>query len=127
MSNKLPDPDVPSFLLRFKADDLIMSSTRYFLGRMTACAGAFAKDLADAWPHIPSDLRTIIRRDIRDKFEDDDRARELGRDGVHDPLPLGMDCDRQMWEVVRSAWKEQDAAEEAARLQEWENAKDARL
>lgn len=94
----MPEPD---YLHHFRGDDLVISTTRYYLGRMTAITGVFAQQLAVAWPDLPPGVRDIIRRDIQAKFDVDDRARGRMDD---DPLPLGMDCDRGMWELVRDAW-----------------------
>ena len=113
--------DNHSVLSYFRVEDLLISTTRYYLGRMTAAGGSYAEQLGKAWPFLPCEVRDILRRDIEQKFDDDDRARDLGRtqDG---PLPLGMDCDRDMWGMVRSAWQIQDAVDEVHRLQAIEDA-----
>ncbi|WP_299310690.1 hypothetical protein, partial [uncultured Halomonas sp.] len=59
-----------------------------------------ARELAEAWTTIPAHTRNIIQRDLTDAFKDDDEARAQGETY----RPLGMDCDRQAWEMVRQAW-----------------------
>jgi len=109
---------VPSFLLQFNACDLLCSTTCYFLGRMTAAAGAFASDLAKAWPLIPPDIRSIVRRDIQQKIDADDLARS---EENHLVYPLGMNCDREQWLLVRTAWVQHDHAVFVARMHALEN------
>jgi len=116
-------PPNDNFLRFFRGDDLLISTTRYYLGRMTAAAGAFAAQLAEAWPTIPSGARSIIRRDIQQQFVDDDLTRSRDEaNGIDDPLPLGHDCDRQSWELVRTAWRQQDVADTYAETAATEDA-----
>ena len=84
----------------FDPHSLLIAAQRYYQGRRTIAAASFARELAEAWPTIPAHTRGIIRRDLEQAFEDDDMARAEGRTY----RPLGMDCDRQAWEMVRQAW-----------------------
>ena len=84
----------------FDAHELLIFAARYCYGRKTIAAGAFARELAEAWPTIPAHTRGVIRRDLEQAFEDDDKARAEGSTY----RPLGWDCDRQAWELVRQAW-----------------------
>ena len=80
--------------------DWVIVAFRYFVGRMTISACAFASDLAHAWDSLPAGTQSIIQRELEDKFRRDDEAR-----ASYDPyLPLGMDMDREAWELVRKAY-----------------------
>jgi hypothetical protein len=61
--------------------DLVFWSFRYFLGRRSIHASAFAQRLAFVWPFIDERVRDIIKRDIEEEF-----ARCNSRLGQ--PLPL---------------------------------------
>lgn len=82
---------------------LLIAAVRYFTGRQTIATCAFARELAEAWPTIPEHTRNIIKRDLEDEFRRDDEARK--DDPPRSFCPLGSDCDRQAWEMVREAWK----------------------
>lgn len=91
---------------------LIHCTFRYFLGRTTIATTTFARDLARAWPHIPTHTASMIRRELDEEFDRDDMMRKNnGQDYRH--LPLGRDCDRAAWDKVRNAYQEQDKNEEA--------------
>ena len=80
--------------------DWVIVAFRYFVGRMTISACAFACDLASAWDSLPAGTQHVIKCELEDKFRRDDEAR-----ASYDPyLPLGMDMDRQAWELVRKAY-----------------------
>ena len=80
--------------------DWVIIAFRYFVGRMTIAVCAFASDLARAWDSLPAGTQSIIQRELEDKFRRDDEAR-----ASYDPyLPLGMDMDREAWELVRKAY-----------------------
>ncbi len=87
-------------LLAFDAHEMLIFATRYCTGRQTIAAASFARELAEAWPTIPSHTQRVIQRDLTDAFKDDDEARARGETY----RPLGMDCDREAWEMVRQAW-----------------------
>jgi len=83
-------------------DQLIHCAFRYYLGRMTIHTCCFARDLAKAWPHLEERVASMIRRELGEAFERDDRAR--AEPMIHGGyLPLGHDCDRAEWELVRAA------------------------
>jgi hypothetical protein len=83
------------------ASDLIHSSFRYYLGRMTIAACQFAEDLARAWPLLGPSLARMIKNELEKAFEEDDIARKENSKY----LPLGHDCDRRAWEKVRAAYQ----------------------
>ena len=80
--------------------DWVIVAFRYFVGRMTIAACAFASDLARAWDSLPAGTRSIIQSQLEDEFRRDDAAR--ANQSPH--LPLGMDMDREAWELVRKAY-----------------------
>ena len=91
-------------LTAFNPHCLLIFATRYCTGRTTIAAASFARELAEAWPTIPAHTRNIIKRDLEREFEDDDEARAQ-RETCR---PLGSDCDRAAWELVRQAWLKED-------------------
>lgn len=98
-------PDLAALAL-FDAHGLIIGATRYYTGRMTIHAGMFAQyELARAWPLLQPNTKAVIRRDLEEEFKRDDEARARGEKY----RPLGADCDRAAWEVVRRAWQQEDA------------------
>ena len=60
----------------FDTSELLIAACRYFIGRMTIATCHFAEHLAIAWPQIPKDVQAIIRQDVEEAFERDDRVRE---------------------------------------------------
>lgn len=82
-------------------DRFIHQATRYVMGRKTGAVHFHCRWLAANWDRIPEAERDIIRRDLDEAFERDDRARRMGS---RDILWLGDDCDRQDWERVRSLY-----------------------
>ena len=84
---KYEETALPASLRYFEAHDMLISATRYYIGRMTIQACYWAECLAKAWPEIPAGTRGVIRRDIEEAFKDDDAARErhallAGKHGV---------------------------------------------
>lgn len=90
----------------FDAHELLIFAARYCTGRKTIAAASFAEQLAEAWPTIPAHTRRVIQRDLEREFEDDDMARAEGSAY----RPLGMDCDRQAWELVRQTWMKEETS-----------------
>jgi hypothetical protein len=84
---------------------LVLCSFRYYAGRRTALVTAFAVDLAKAWPYLSVKVKGMIRRELDQLFESDDRAREAGTAGVK---PLGDDCDRAAWRLVKAQYLKED-------------------
>jgi hypothetical protein len=80
--------------------DWVIVAFRYYVGRMTISACAFASDLARAWDSLPAGTRSIIQSELEDEFRRDDAA--MANQSTH--LPLGMDMDREAWELVRKAY-----------------------
>jgi hypothetical protein len=109
---KYEETALPASLRYFEAHDMLISATRYYIGRMTIQACHWAECLAKAWPEIPEGTRGVIRRDIEEAFRDDDAARERG----DQYRPLGHDCDRSAWDKVRKAWQTMDATRIPGRL-----------
>ena len=93
-------------LTAFDPHSLLIAAQRYYQGRRTIATASFARELAEAWPMIPAHTRNIIRRDLEQAFKDDDNARARGETY----RPLGMDCDREAWELVRQAWQKEEAS-----------------
>lgn len=88
--------------------DLVFWSFRYFLGRMTIATCCFAESLAKGWQHLDPRIQELIKRELEKEFVRDDEAR---KDRLENPesiykdwLPLGMDCDREVWQKVRNAY-----------------------
>ena len=88
--------------------DLVFWSFRYFLGRMTIATCCFAESLAKGWEHLDPRIQELIKRELEKEFVRDDEAR---KDRLENPesiykdwLPLGMDCDREVWQKVRNAY-----------------------
>lgn len=80
---------------------LIIDSVRYAVGRTSSQPDTTARWLCGVWKKLPEDVREIIQRDLEEVFRRDDRARAGGESKY---LPLGWDCDRQSWEMVRALW-----------------------
>lgn len=96
------------------ASDLVFWSFRYFLGRMTIAACAFAEDLARVWPLLAPNIQNLIMQELENAFDRDDKlrleAKEQGKPATY--LPLGHDCDREAWEKVRTAYSSLNKANE---------------
>ena len=82
-------------------DRMIHQSFRYCLGRMSYAVGDWCQWCRGNWQDIPENEKAIIKRELEDAFEMDDRAR--AEDWSY--KPLGMDMDRREWETVRVLWK----------------------
>ena len=80
--------------------DWVIVAFRYFLGRMTIGACCFARELAFAWDSLGSGTQNVIKSELDSMFQRDDESRAEG--GHYHPL--GMDMDRQAWELVRKAY-----------------------
>ena len=79
---------------------MVISATRYCLGRMTYIVSDCVEWLVKTWPLLSESTRNIIKRDIEEAFTRDDEDREAGREYK----ALGHDCDRAEWEKVRALW-----------------------
>lgn len=83
---------------------LVFWAFRYFLGRRTASSCSFAKELARAIPKLDDYERNLIQHELDREFESDDSCRNSG-DRFR---PLGDDCDRAAWDLVRQAYRKQN-------------------
>lgn len=72
----------------FDANELVHAAFRYFLGRRTIAANAFARDLAKAVPVLSQPTREMIANELRTAKD---------RDG------LGHQCDIEAWMEVEKA------------------------
>lgn len=86
-------------------DDLVFWSYRYFMGRMTISTCAFANELATAWPLLGLRQKDIIKKELEQEFERDDKARkDKKKKAGFCMYPLGQDCDRAAWQLVRDVY-----------------------
>jgi len=83
-------------LAAFDLDDLIMSTTVYYLDRCTASAGSFCDSLIKAWPNLRVLTAKFVMQVVNEAFERYERG---------DTRALGHDCDRQKWMEVGKLWK----------------------
>lgn len=95
-----PKADPKPYAAEFDIDDLIMSSTSYYLGRQTGNVETFCRNLSASWNRLPAHVQSYVRRVVNEAFSRDDIARSLCKEH----LPLGADCDRVSWELVRKCW-----------------------
>lgn len=86
-------------------DWMLIDAVRYAIGRQSYQVGVTCRWLAATWAQIPADAKEIIRRDVEEAFQLDDRDREDGSQYKY----LGMDMDRREWEKVRALWRETTA------------------
>ena len=84
----VPEPEL-SALAPFDAVEMLICTTRYYIGRSTISASTWADDLARHWASLPEGARIVIKRDLENAF----------------------DCDHVMWEKVRAAWMREEAKE----------------
>jgi len=92
------------YLARFDPHELLIASTRYFVGRRSIATVCFARTLAEAWPSLPEHTRAVIERDLEEAFRLDEILREEGEACT----PLGDNCAREAWELVRAAYRATD-------------------
>jgi hypothetical protein len=83
---------------------MAVAAVRYCLGRKSYIVGDCKDWLIDQWLNISAKAQDVIRRDVEEAFEADDRARAAG----NQYKPLGWDCDRDDWERVRVLWGGRD-------------------
>ena len=87
----VPVPEL-SALAPFDAVEMLICTTRYYIGRSTISASIWADDLARRWASLPEGARIVIKHDLENAF----------------------DCNRVMWEEVRAAWMREEAKEASA-------------
>lgn len=85
-----------------RGDLMAMAAVRYCLGRSTYIVSDCADWLVAVWPTLQPGMQAVIRRDIAEAIERDDRDRQDGREHKH----LGMDMDRRVWVRVAEAIKD---------------------
>lgn len=98
------DAATPELMWPLNAEALLIPATRYFMGRCTIAAACHARGLAEQWKILPVHIRSILRQDIAEELARDDAARVRGES----VLPLGQNCDRDLWDLVRRAWLSED-------------------
>lgn len=76
-------------------NDLWIGAFRYYLGRMTISVHSFCDSLVKEYDNIPDQAKSIIKRDLIEKFTEDDKARDKEKDPHF--YPLGHDVDRAKW------------------------------
>jgi hypothetical protein len=99
----LPDDgrnNMTDVIRHFDTDDLIMSTTAYYLGRRTASVGDFCQRLRKAWPELNEDVRAYVRRIVESAFLQEEILLRLRPDSS----PFGHACDRDEWVAVRGLW-----------------------
>ena len=72
---------------------MAIAAFRYCLGRQSYIVGDCCEWLTEQWPSLPSNVRAVIERDLREAIKRDDDARADGEQYK----PLGMDMDRKDW------------------------------
>ena len=85
----------------FDVEDLVMSATSYYLGRMTTLVETHCERLVKAWPTLSTGCQDYIRRVVETAFERDEAVKGGGELQYR---PLGMECDRECWRKVRALW-----------------------
>jgi hypothetical protein len=91
----------------FDPEDLLMSATAYYCGRMTIQVDDHCEKLVRAWSRLSEGCRNWIQRVVEHKFCADDYARQNDlTEGSRGPL--GQNCDRESWEKVRACWQSGD-------------------
>ena len=89
-------------IYHFDFDDLVMSTTAYYLGRRTINVDSFCDRLVKAWPDLSPNVRDYIQRIVEAEF-----SREAILKRLDDQFnPFGDACDRESWCKVRACWQE---------------------
>lgn len=98
------DPNLIAECFQGGISELVFWSFRYFVGRMTIATCCFADELAKSWPILDTRIQGLIRKELDELFERDDKMRAELK--PHTYYPLGMKCDREHWEKVRAAYNQ---------------------
>ena len=93
-------PGSPMYCFNF--DDLVMSTTAYYLGRRTINVDSFCDRLVKAWPDLSPNVRDYIQRIVEAEFSREAILKSLDNQFN----PFGDDCDRESWCKVRACWQE---------------------
>lgn len=83
---------------------MVIDAVRYAIGRRSYQVGITCEWLRNNWQNLSEHARTIVKNDVEEAFEFDDRDRANGDKNLY----LGMDMDRREWEGVRALWREHD-------------------
>ena len=81
----------------FEENELIHAAFRYYLGRRTISANAFARDLAAAWDALDDLTRDMIGQELL-------KAYKMAEDHP-EWKPLGDQCDIEAWDLVKAKIK----------------------
>lgn len=84
----------------FDFNDLLMSSTAYYLGRRTISVDDFCCRLIKAWPLLPDGVKHYVERIVEAEFAKETLVRQFQWDWT----PFGDNCDRESWLNVRRCW-----------------------
>ncbi len=85
----------------FDIDDLIMSTTYYYLGSRCAGTVEHCDRLVAAWPKLSEYVRKYVQQKVEGVFQ---RAAICEANGMGHTI-LGESCDREGWERVRACWQ----------------------
>ena len=85
--------------------DLWIGAFRYYLGRMTISVHSFCDSLVKNWYNVPERAKNIIKRNLLEAIQHDDRdrQREVDTGQINYYKELGHDCDSRKWRWV---WEE---------------------
>lgn len=98
------NPELIAACFQGGISNLVFWSFRYFTGRMTIATCCFADELAKSWPLLDEHVQHLIRKELDELFEKDDKMRAELK--PHSYYPLGMTCGREHWEKVRVAYNQ---------------------
>lgn len=96
-------------LKHFNVDDLVMSTTAYYLGRSTAMVASHCESVIAAWPHLSSQAQDFIHRIVESAFTREARLAAVKADPSWAGRPLGHESDRKAWMKVRNLWNDETA------------------
>ena len=86
-------------------DTIFIGAFRYYLGRQTYAVTDFCLYVENNLGNISESTRRLMRRELREEIERDDEARAVSETRF---LPLGSNCDREMWIELYERLKEYD-------------------
>lgn len=86
-------------------DELVFWSFRYFLGRRTAAGNFFAASLAESLSLLTPSVQSLISKELEEAFLADDAMRSNERCSSK-YYPLGDNCDREAWMLVKNSVEE---------------------
>ena len=80
----------------FDLEDLIVSTTSYYIGRQTILVSSFCGCICDSWSILPKTVQGYIQNIVERAYAKYDRGLKSA---------LGSDCERKSWDMVRALWK----------------------